>query len=302
MSNFNKVLITGATGFIGSNLVKALVREKRDVHIITRASSNLDPLRDVRDFIHVHVYDESFDSLLKIVHDAQPSTVFHLASEFIAQHKSAQVDSLFQNNVVFPSCLAEAMAVCGVKRLINTGTSWQYFDSTTYRPVNLYAATKQAFEDVIAYYADVYEWRVITLNLFDTYGPNDPRPKLMNLLLQTARNQQELQLSPGNQLIDLVHINDVVTAYLKAESSLNLMSIGHLQYGVSSQAPVQLKELVSTCEDAWGVRLPVSWGARPYRDREVMLPWNTYKKIPEWQPQVPLLNGLKQVFSESVKK
>lgn len=53
-----------------------------------------------------------------------------------------------------------------------------------------------------------------------------------------------------------MHIDDVDNAYLKAESSLNSMSIGHLQYGVSSQAPVQSKELVSTCEDAWG------WGCQ----------------------------------------
>lgn len=296
MSDLQKVLITGATGFIGSNLVKALVREKREVHVITRASSNLDPLRDVRDFIHIHVYDGSFDCLLKIVHQAQPSTVFHLASEFIAQHQSAQVDSLLQNNVVFSSYLAEAMAVCGIKRLINTGTSWQYFDSAEYRPVNLYAATKQAFEDVMTYYVDAYEWRAITLNLFDTYGPNDPRPKLINLLNKTARTQEELLLSPGEQLIDFVHINDVVGAYLIAEAYLNLMSIGHLKYGVSSEKPVQLKELVATCEEAWGLKLPVSWGARPYREREVMRPWNTFEKIPEWEPKVTLLNGLKNLF------
>ena len=150
MSDFQKVLITGATGFIGSNLVKTLVGEKRDVHVITRASSDLTALSEVRDFIHVYVYDGSFDCLLKIVREAQPSTVFHLASEFVAQHRPSQVNSLLQNNVVFPAQLTEAMAICGIKRFINTGTSWKYFNSTEYRPVNLYAATKQAFEDVLA--------------------------------------------------------------------------------------------------------------------------------------------------------
>mgnify|MGYP000084150212 CR=1 FL=1 len=152
MSDFQKVLITGATGFIGSNLVKGLVREKRDVHVITRASSNLNVLFEVRDFIHVHVYDGSFDCLLKIFREVQPSTVFHLASEFVAQHQPSQVNSLLQNNVVFPAQLTEAMAICGIKRFINTGTSWKYFNSTEYRPVNLYAATKQAFRDILEYY------------------------------------------------------------------------------------------------------------------------------------------------------
>ena len=295
MSDFQKVLITGATGFIGSNLVKAFVREKRDVHVITRASSNLDLLRDVRDFIHVHVYDGSFDCLLKIVHQAQPSTVFHLASEFIAQHQSAQVDSLLQNNVVFPSYLAEAMAVCGVKRLINTGTSWQYFDSIEYRPVNLYAATKQAFEDVMTYYVDAFEWRAITLNLFDTYGKSDPRKKLIQVLLNTAKSQEEIQMSPGEQLIDLVHVNDVIEAFIIAESILDEIIVGHHLYGVSSNAPIQLRDLVELCEKAWNVKLPVAWGARTYRDREVMRPWHTYESLPSWTPKVSLMSGLREV-------
>lgn len=295
MSNFQKVLITGATGFIGSNLVMALIREKREVHVIIRASSNLDSLRNVSGFIHVHVHDGSFDCLLKIVHKAQPSTVFHLASEFIAQHQSVQVDSLFQNNVVFPSQLAEAMSVCGIKRFINTGTSWQYFDSTTYRPVNLYAATKQAFEDVIAYYTDAFGWRAITLNLFDTYGKSDPRQKLIQILLNTAKSQEEIKMSPGEQLIDLVHVNDVVEAFIIAENKLDEIIVGHHLYGVSSNTPIKLRELVEICEKAWKVNLPVAWGAKTYRDREVMRPWHTYKLLPSWTPKVSLMSGLREV-------
>jgi len=298
MNEFKKVLITGATGFIGSNLVKALAREKREVHVIVRASSDLSALIVADGIIHQHIYDGTLDCLLRILKEVQPKTVFHLASQFIAQHQTAQVDSLLENNVKFPSQLLEAMAVCGVKELVNTGTSWQYFASKQYRPVNLYAATKQAFEDILAYYVDAYEWKAVTLNLFDTYGPKDSRPKLIKMLLNTAITKQELKMSPGEQLIDLVHVNDVIDAFLKAGSLLNEMPSEHRRYGVSSNEPIQLKELVSTCERAWGMVLPVYWGALPYRKREVMQPWTAYQSVPGWQPKIPLLDGLEEIFKE----
>jgi nucleoside-diphosphate-sugar epimerase len=296
MKHSQKVLVTGATGFIGSNLAKAFVDEGREVHIITRPSSNLMSLSAIKSRIQVHTHDGTFEGLLKIVKHAQPTTVFHLASEFVAQHQSTHVESLLYNNVVFPSQLVEAMTLCGVDQLVNTGTSWQYYDSSSYKPVNFYASTKQAFEDVFGYYVDAYGLRVVTLNLFDTYGSYDPRFKLIKLLLQTAIEQKELLMSPGEQLIDLVHIKDVIAAYRMADHLLSDLSTGHLKYGVSSGTPVPLKKLVLMCEKAWGLRLQVVWGARPYREREVMRPWDTYEKLPGWQPHVPLLDGLRQVF------
>ncbi len=298
MKHSEKVLVTGATGFIGSNLVNDFVDEGREVHIVTRPSSNLMSLSAIKSRIQVHTNEGTFESLLKIVAKVQPTTVFHLASEFVAQHQSSHVNSLLYNNVVFPSQLVEAMILCGVNQLVNTGTSWQYFtsSSSSYRPVNLYASTKQAFEDVLAYYVDAHGLRAVTLNLFDTYGPNDSRSKLINLLLKTAIEQKELCMSPGEQLIDLVHVKDVIAAYRTADRLFSNLSTGHLKYGVSSGTPVPLKKLVLMCEKAWGLKLPVSWGARQYREREVMRPWSAYEKLPGWQPYVPLLDGLREVF------
>ncbi len=296
MTHSQKVLVTGATGFIGSNLVRAFVDEGREVHLITRATSDLTALSGLKSKVHLYTHDGTFDSLLKIISAAQPTTVFHLASEFVTKHQPYQIESLLRNNVVFPAQLVEAMGLCGIKQLVNTGTSWQYFSSSVYRPVNLYAASKQVFEDVLAYYVDAQGLRAVTLNLFDTYGPKDSRQKLITLLMQAATDQKELPMSPGEQWIDLVHIKDVIAAYLTGDRLLNELSSGHLRYGVSSGMPIQLREVVLTCEKAWGVKLPVVWGAKKYREREVMHPWDTYEKIPGWQPSVTLLEGVRQVF------
>jgi hypothetical protein len=143
-------------------------------------------------------------------------------------------------------------------------------------PVNLYAATKQAFEDILSYYVDAHGLKVMTLALFDTYGPGDPRQKLVSLLWKTALSGQELAMSPGEQLIDIVYIDDVLDAFVVAADLLMEQSEGHLRYGISSGQPIRLIDLAKIFEEASGLTLPISWGGRPYRPREVMKPWSAF--------------------------
>lgn len=106
-------------------------------------------------------------------------------------------------------------------------------------------------------------------------------------------------MSPGEQMIDLVHIDDVVRAYLLAAYSLRKQSVGHTHYGVSSGAPISLKELVAVFEEATQISLPVTFGGRPYRAREVMVPWSKYPTVPKWRPQVPIKTGIQKTCTNS---
>lgn len=287
-------LVTGATGFVGSHLVRRLIKEGWETHIITRSSSNLKLLEDVRDKIIVHQYDGTTNSMINIVKEAEPEIVFHLASLFLAQHTSEDIERLVQSNLLFGVQLAEAMTLQGVTKLINTGTSWQHYEKEDYNPVCLYAATKQAFEDMLKFYVEASELKVITLKLFDTYGPDDPRPKLFTLLRKVAEEQTELAMSPGEQLIDLVYIDDVIDGYLQAARRLldNKVS-GMEEYAISSGNPISLKELVVLYSKIVKKPMPINWSGRPYRPREVMVPWNKGKRLLGWKPKISIEDGLK---------
>jgi len=189
------------------------------------------------------------------------------------------------------------MAESGTRRLVNTGTSWQYDEQGTYRPVCLYAATKEAFEDIARFYAEANGIECVTLKLFDTYGPNDPRPKLFNLLSRAAGGQELLKMSPGEQLLDLVYIDDVVEAFVLA-STMPLQGDGPIwgDYAVSAGRRLTLKELVATYSRVTKKAINAEWGGRPYREREVMVPWSTGTILPGWRPRVSLEDGIRKIF------
>lgn len=291
--NGRVALVTGGTGFVGGHLARRLVREGWQVHILTRAGSHLP---DAAEFAHItnHIHDGSTDSMVSCVVNAKPDVVFHLASLFLSQHADKDVDALIQSNVQFGAQLLEAMKASECSRLVNTGTSWQHYNNEDYNPVCLYAATKQAFESIQEYYVQACGLKVITLKLFDTYGPGDVRPKLFHLLNKAAATGEPLNMSAGEQLIDLVHIDDVTDAFLMAAQRLlnGNVTVPEI-YAVSSGQPLPLKKLVSLYGEVTRLNINVNWGARPYRYREVMVPWNRGLSLPGWKPKILLSEGMK---------
>jgi len=289
----NVAFVTGATGFIGSHLVKRLNEAKWDVHIIKRTNSNVDTLKPIKNKVHFHLYDGTVQSLLKAMSDVRPDTVFHLASFFTAEHEANQINNLIQSNIQFSTHLLEAMTVNNVRMLVNTGTSWQHYQNQSYSPVCLYAATKQAFEAILKYYSEVNSVNSITLKLFDTYGPNDTRRKLFNLLDEHSRTGKVLAMSGGEQLIDLVYIEDVIDAYLCAANLLKKNNINHeMSYCVTSGSPIKLKELVQRYCQLLDKTININWGVLPYRRREVMIPWASGTILPGWSSKVSLDEGI----------
>lgn len=286
-----KALITGATGFVGSHLARRLVKDGWRVSAIIRSSSNRDLIRDIENSIQCYEYDGTMESMQTILARSHPEIIFHLASFFLSQHQPQDIVALIQSNITFGTHLVEAAIANDCFQFINTGTSWQHFENEDYNPVNLYAATKQAFEDILKYYVEAHRLKVVTLKLFDTYGPDDPRPKLMNLLKRAAETGETLDMSPGEQLLDLVHVDDVVSAYYAAQEVVNEMDCALMTaFGVTSGSTISLKEVVLKFEEELGKKINVHWGDRPYRSREVMIPWNLATIVPGWSVKIRKLN------------
>jgi len=289
-----RALVTGASGFVGAALTRRLLADGWEVHLLLREGSSTASLPPEGERLRLHRHDGSINQLIDIMHVAAPEAVFHLASLFLATHKPDDVERLITSNLLFSTQLVEAMAACGVQRLVNTGTSWEHYSGAGYNPVCLYAATKQAFGALLRYYVEAHGLRVVTLKLFDTYGAGDTRPKVLNLLKRLALEGGSLEMSPGEQLVDLVYIEDVIDAYLLAYQQLadGVQLNAVEEYGVSSGHPLPLRDIAALYAQVSGRPLHIVWGGRPYRAREVMVPWHHYNSVPGWRPKMDLPQGL----------
>jgi nucleoside-diphosphate-sugar epimerase len=290
------VVITGSTGFVGSHLTAFLIDQGYKVHLLLRDHSSKLNNRWNKDQVETFVYNGSVICLIEYFKDICPKYVIHLASFFVAEHNFNQIDSLVNSNLSFGLHLLEAMKEANVKLLINTGTSWQHFNNGNYNPVCLYAATKQAFESLIEYYLQAEGLKVITLKLFDTFGENDKRPKLINMLCKLAVEKAEMKLSAGEQLLNIVHVADVCDAFFRALQIIDkLNSQEHRIYWVKHSESYSLKEVVDIFENVHNCKLNIVWGGRPYRKREVMTLWTSGHNIPGWNAKISLLEGFRKI-------
>jgi nucleoside-diphosphate-sugar epimerase len=292
-----KILITGITGFVGKHLSRRLLREGHNIFAIIRNPLIVDSLeaQGVRCFLDDN---KTMDTLIKFFDDNKFDGVIHLASKFVVEHKPEDILELINSNLLFSTRVLEASVKANVKWFINTGTFWQHYENRDYSPVNFYAATKQAFEAIAQYYLETSDINFLTLKLNDTYGPEDTRPKIFNLWLKIAGTSETLDMSAGEQLIDIVYIDDVVEAYVKAIELLendNDKKLKGSSFAVSSGKPVKLKELAKIFEEVTGKKLNINWGKRLYRKREVMVPWNKGQTLPNWKPTITIEEGIKRI-------
>jgi nucleoside-diphosphate-sugar epimerase len=278
-------LITGATGFIGRHLMLHLVTLGWKVHALARKVSTDVDIANVATW---HSYDGDYQSVSQAITASNPDVVFHLASLFLSEHKPEHIDALVDVNLRFGMHLLEAMHQHNVRRLINAGTSWQHYKNADYDPVNLYAATKHAFETVVDFYCNAHNLRSVNLKLHDTYGPKDTRTKILTLLLESAKSHAQLDLSPGYQKLILLHVEDVVEAFtLIARELLEArISIGnHKSYALNTGIYYSLRDIVAEIESLTNKKLNVNWGSRPYRNRDPLEPILKFNPPPGWEPK-----------------
>lgn len=291
-----RLLVTGGTGFVGGRLVRGFAEAGAAIGALVRAGSDTAHL-DPRAAPLPH--DGSTEGLYDLVRSFAPDAVIHAATTFVGVHGPAQIAPLIQSNLLFGTQLLDAMSRCGVARLINFGTIWQHFDGDRYNPATLYAATKQAFEDMAAYYVEAEGFAVLTLKLTDTYGPEDRRGKLISALLQAQRSGGILDLSPGEQSINLLHVDDVVSGVRVGLARLRAAQTGtHERFALRGPETLSLRDLVARIERLGERQIRANWGARPYRPREVMRPWFG-PLLHGWSAAVDLDAGLRALLEES---
>lgn len=286
-------LVTGATGFIGSHLTKRLVKEGWQVSIVVRPGSDLKILGEAARKVDVRRFHGTHE-LAEDLKRHKPDMVFHLATMFVSEHAPDQLEAMVQGNILFGTQLLEAMSQAECSALVNAGTSWQHYNSEGYEPVNLYAAMKQGFEDIMRFYQSARGVRALTLKMFDTYGPGDPRKKLFALLRRAAGSGASVPMSGGEQLMNLVYIDDVVDAFMLAAQRVREGDQDH-SYAVGADRCVALRDLVRIYAEVTGRALDIQWGAQPYRKREVFKPWDSGERMPGWTPRVSLEDGLRRM-------
>lgn len=306
----DSALVTGATGHIGSALVRRLAADGVRVTALVRKNSSTRSMLPSDPHISALEIDASepraFGELLA---SASAGVVFNLASAGV---NPADRDPLamLDGNVRFLASLMSALETRKPRRIIHTGSCSEYASAETghridegypVRPSSLYGAAKLCASLYGAALAAERGLPFINLRLFGVFGIGEAPHRIVPYLIARLRQNQPVDLTPGQQIRDWLYIDDVVDALLAAATCAHLSDIG--AFNVCSGHGISVGQLAEQVADA--MRKPrdlLRFGARPYRSDEPMWMVGDNRRFIEatgWQPRVPLAEGIRRMVAQA---
>jgi len=289
------VIVTGASGFIGSHVRRELSRLGRDVLLIMHNTK----IQSVAANERVIVWDGDPASVRSEVGDEGVDGLLHLATQFVAEHSFAQIPSMMEAIITFGTEMADLASDLSAKWFLNVGTVWQHRGGQPDEPANLYAAAKNGFEQILHFYENSRKLSIGHLYIGDTYGPQDPRKKLLNLWRDAASAGIVVEMTPGFQRLALLHVDDVVAAITTMVKGLETEDPRFVGSRLTAQGEVlvTVRELADIFREEVNSDLDLRWGAKPYRSEGLMTPVVLHPRVPNWGPKRSLRAGIRDAFA-----
>lgn len=288
-----KVIITGATGFLGSHLVKTFLQKGHEVIIFKRSCSKIDRLEDT--ITQLHAYDVDRCSITQpfAAHN-NLDVVIHAATSY---GRKENVSEVFEANTVFPLKLLETAVAFNVPVFINTDTFQNKHGNYNY--LRSYAISKKHFAEWGREFALSQLIHFINMRLEHLYGTGDSETKFTEYIINDClHDAAEIKLTPGRQRRDFVYIDDVVAAFLAVAEKA--MSGGwHQEYEVGTGKAVTIRKFAETVRCLTGAKTVLNFGALPYRENEIMKSQADIKPLKNigWLPKVNLQEGILKIIS-----
>jgi nucleoside-diphosphate-sugar epimerase len=291
-----RILISGSTGFVGRHLVPKLLSFGHSILEITiepEVSHNLYGSETIK-----YVVTDDQEGLKNKIKEFNPEITIHLASYLTSEDDYLTLQKLLNTNITFFCRLLDALKFTDLKLFVNTGTFAEYSKGKgLFDPAYLYSSTKTASRSFLDYYAKVYKFKQVTVVPYTIYGGNYNQKKIIDIIFDSIDSKVPVDLSPGEQILDFIHIDDVTDFYLKiVEGSQYLPDKVNFQLGTGTGT--SLRQLALMIEKKTGTKPNINWGGKPYRQADVMYAVAEISNIEFWKPSISLEQGIELAIKE----
>ncbi len=286
------VLLTGATGFLGSHLLKALLEGGYDVTIFKRSSSDVWRISSL--LAHVRSFDVDKVAIKKAFENQRIDAVIHTACHY--GRDNDPVSEVVESNLMFGLKLLEVAVRFNTDTFFNTDTLLQ-------KHLNNYTLSKKQFVEWLRQQSNNIQ--VVNLKLEHMYGPMDDATKFVPWVIgQFERQVDEIKFTKGEQLRDFIYIDDVVSAYLTAmRKSSQLENFNEFDIGTGKLVSVRsfVESLKIAYEKQYGsCKTKLNFGALSYRIGEMMRVEVDNSKITKlgWSANTSLADGIEKIIGK----
>ncbi len=297
-----RILVTGAGGFAGSHVVRALARQGHDVFAVVRKNPSPGHDPGVPASVHSVKLDLSHHTALwTAVREIRPELAIHLAWYTVPGKYWTAPENL--ECVAVSLDLARALAAGGCKKLVAAGTCAEYDwnhgvlseTNTPLKPRTLYGSCKNAAREILEAYCGSVSMEFAWTRFFYMYGPGEARARLVPSVILSLLRGETAKCTAGEQARDFLYVAD-------AASGIAAVALGRGTgaFNIASGRPVRIRAIVETIAGMMGQESRVDFGAIPASPAEPQLLAGDIQRLASiagWQPSTPLEQGLAQTVS-----
>jgi nucleoside-diphosphate-sugar epimerase len=296
-----KIVVTGATGFVGSNLARYFAKQNHEIHLLIRSFSNTWRIADIFDEINVHKVDLTAPlELEKVVSSIRPDVILHTAA-YGGHSFQKDTDKIFEVNLQGTINLVKACQGLDYELFVNTGSSSEYgvkrkpmLETDVCEPVEDYGVSKAAATMYCQMAACRDNKPIITFRLFSPYGNYDDSTRLIPSVIISCLNGLPPKVSSPDFVRDYIYIRDVINAYNKAIETAHLQSPGEI-FNVGSGEQQSVGDIVKYILQIVNKNIEPEWGSPSKRQNEPLIWQANASKVENslsWKPRYSIEQGL----------
>ena len=272
MKKIKTAILTGATGYIGKHVTKHLLLDGwRVIHLLRKRKNK----KIWNDKVKCYNIKNTFTNSRILKKLNKKNTIFiHLASHSSIKDEVKNCQNYINSNISLGTKLLSFMQKNSFNKLITSETYWQFNQKGEFFGNCLYSETKNCFSIIAKYFHRKYNFSVHCLVLYDVYGPDDNRRKILNMIIDSYKNKSILKLTPGKQFVDYTFIDDVAMAFVVAANKMLLVNKNKfIRNTVRSMNEKKFKVYIKIAQEVLNLKFKIKWNGKNYPKHQIMKPW-----------------------------
>jgi len=266
-----KILLTGSTGFIGSELLEDLSKNHK-IYVILRKNKKIQKNKNVTKIIY-----SNFKNLNNKLSKLKIYTIIHCATHYVKKHAFDDIQKLNISNILFGNVILENLKIMQVKKFINFSTVWENYDGKKGNYYNLYSAYKDSFLNIINYYKKKHsQIKFLNLVISDTFGQNDKRKKIINILKSNYKKKCKTKIISQNLYINLLNVTDI-------KNAIYLILNGRYEsgtYSLQNNKLFKIKDIILNVNKYQKQKIKIEWLSNKILKEKTY----RFKPLKNWKP------------------
>jgi len=318
MDDIGPVIVTGASGFLGANLVRSLCRSDVAVTAVVRKNSDLWRLADLKALLSIAVVDlANTEELIQLCRDVQPKTIFHMAGDTGCRRFDGDwtlVHRAMNANVLAPVNLVQAAQMSGapVRQLIRAGGLEEYGSGAQQAnedqreaPTSPYSASQTSTTHWFQMLQPHVDFSLVTLRPALVYGPAQNHDFLIPALINALLKGERFATTGGTQKRDLLYVDDFTEALLRAACGRDLRGA---VLNISSDKSYRMHDVALQIAKLLEKEHLLDIGAAPRRPMDLPEVSGEIRRAAtmlDWTPQTSLAKGIAKTvkwYREKMRK